>query len=138
MGVVTDTVLKTYFETGDFPSQSNFEDLIDSLFFATIQKITHTTTGAETKTTSISISGTLAGLILSVGRTAAGTKSIAIYCLTGKGHTSETITINGGNDIGGTCDLTVSYTGNTLLNIAHIGTVGETISWTTRIIYLKP
>ena len=31
MAVVSKTVLKTYFETGDIPTQSQFEDLIDSL-----------------------------------------------------------------------------------------------------------
>lgn len=32
MSIVTDTVLKTYLETGDTPSQSEFIDLIDSKF----------------------------------------------------------------------------------------------------------
>lgn len=31
MSVVTTTVLKSYFETGDFPTQQNFINLIDSL-----------------------------------------------------------------------------------------------------------
>jgi hypothetical protein len=30
MSTVTDTILKTYFETGDKPTESQFEDLIDS------------------------------------------------------------------------------------------------------------
>jgi len=32
MPVITKPVLKTYFETGDVPTQSNFEDLIDSCY----------------------------------------------------------------------------------------------------------
>ena len=31
MSETTKTILKTYFETGDIPTQDNFEDLIDSL-----------------------------------------------------------------------------------------------------------
>ena len=31
MAQVTKTVLKTYFNTGDLPTESNFSDLIDSL-----------------------------------------------------------------------------------------------------------
>ncbi len=31
MSIVTDTVLKTYFETGDTPTQAQFIDLIDTL-----------------------------------------------------------------------------------------------------------
>ena len=31
MGVKTKAELKSYFETGDTPTQENFEDLIDSL-----------------------------------------------------------------------------------------------------------
>lgn len=138
MAVVTDTVLKTYFQTGDFPTQSNFEDLIDSLFFGTIQKITHTTTGAETKTTSISISGCIATVVIVVAKNTSGSRTYGSCNFFAKAGVNEANQSAEANDLLGTGAFTATYTGLTAINLNHVGTVGETISWTTRVIYLKP
>ena len=62
MAVKTRAVLKTYFQTGDQPTQANFEDLIDSC--------TNNADGGTISTGSLTFSTASAGIVYSAVGTA--------------------------------------------------------------------
>ena len=75
MAVKTRAVLKTYFQTGDQPTQANFEDLIDSC--------TNNADGGTISTGSLTFSTASAGIVYSAVGTAASADA-ASYTVHGK------------------------------------------------------
>lgn len=62
MSIVSKTTLKSYFETGDFPTQAQFENLIDTLYPYERWDALVTQTGTDAPTFTIN-SNTLGGTI---------------------------------------------------------------------------